>query len=494
MNRASGRSIGYWIFFGLILLAALVGILSQLFIASQMRLTGDDYCYNAVLSSEGFWKMQRTSYTEVSMYNGNRYALTLFSGLFGLFPMWGTPLLIITSILLWLWGAAGLIFELARRMDWQMKKGEAFLLSAVLLNFILVSAPDLQQSLFWRSGMLPYFLPLVGVVWLGWLVLIIQKRSLPGWFGVGLVWLLTLLFSGFSESGTALLIGLWGIGFLVSLILTARGRKAAQSWLWLTGAGLLGALIGLALLYYSPSTALRRVNLPDPLSIPALINLLFWNLKVFFWQAVMRRTTYLVLPVLLGLGLGIWLPQWAKAQNKLRWGRLIGSGASIVLTAGVLIALVFLPGTYIFADYPPPRALILAQFVMLLAEILGGIWLSELVKALLAVVIKGETARKVSFAVLGGVLIGTFLFAPILLVRATLPEIPRLRHWSALWQDRHEQLIQAGAANAAEVHVVELDSIVNDIAELSPDPGYWYNNCAEMYYGIDAIYADQPGW
>ena len=112
----------------------------------------------------------------------------------------------------------------------------------------------------------------------------------------------------------------------------------------------------------------------------------------------------------------------------------------------------------------------------------------------MAVIIKGEAARRVSFAILGAMLIATFLFAPFLLVKATLPEIPRLLHWSALWQDRHEQLIQAGAANADEVHVVELDSIVNDIAELSPDPDYWYNNCAEMYYGIDAIYADQPGW
>ena len=494
MNRESGRSTGYWIFFGMIFLAAVAGIFSQLFVASQMRLTGDDYCYNAVLSSEGFWKMQRTSYMEVSMYNGNRYALTLFSGLFGLFPGWGAPLLIITSILLWLWGGTGLTLELARRIDWQMKKREAFLLSAILMNFLLVSAPDLQQSLFWRSGMLPYFLPLVGVVWLGWLVFVLQRQSRPRWFGIGLVWLLALLFSGFSESGTALLIGLWGIGFLIALILTIRGRKAAYSWLWLTGAGLLGSLIGLALLYYSPSTALRRVNLPDPLSIPALINLLLWNLKVFFWQALMRRTLYLVVPVLFGLGLGIWLPQWPKAQNKLRWGRLIGAGAGIILTASVLIALIFLPGTYIFADYPPPRALILAQFVMLLAEILGGIWLSRLVKALLAVIIKGEAARRVSFAILGAMLIATFLFAPFLLVKATLPEIPRLLHWSALWQDRHEQLIQAGAANADEVHVVELDSIVNDIAELSPDPDYWYNNCAEMYYGIDAIYADQPGW
>ena len=494
MNRGSERSIGYWIVFGLILLTAAFGILSQLFVASQIHLTGDDYCYNAILAGDGFWKMQWTSYTEVSMYNGNRYALTLFSGLFGLFPVWGTPLLIAGSIVLWLVGATGLSFDLAGRMGWKIKKGEAFLFSAILLNFILVSTPDLQQSLFWRSGMLPYFLPLVGVVGMGWLVLIFQKSSLKRWIAVGLVFILALLFSGFSESGTALLIGLWGIGFLISIFLTIKRRKDAHIWMWLTGAGLLGSLIGLTLLYFSPSTALRRVNMPDPLSIPALVNLMLWNLKVFFWQALMRRTLYLVLPVLFGLGLGLWLPELVAAQTRSRWGRFIGAGIGIGVTTAALIALIFLPATYIFADYPPPRALILAQFVMILTEILGGIWLSVLVEKLIAKIIKGETARKVIFNALTVMLISAFLYAPFMLVRTTLAEKSRLLHWSQLWQERHEQLAQAGAANAAEIHVVELDHIINDVGELSPDPEYWYNNCAEMYYGIDAIYADQPGW
>jgi hypothetical protein len=33
-----------------------------------------------------------------------------------------------------------------------------------------------------------------------------------------------------------------------------------------------------------------------------------------------------------------------------------------------------------------------------------------------------------------------------------------------------------------------------DIGELDPDPGYWYNQCAAGYYGVDTISANQPGW
>lgn len=186
MKKGTDRTVFYWIFFSLIFIAAGAGAFSQLFTASQMHLTGDDYCYNAILVRDGVWKMQWTSYTEVSMYNGNRYALNLFSGLFGLIPVWGTPILIISSILLWLVGATGLTLEIVRCIGWEIKKVEAFLFSLILLNFILVSAPDLQQSLFWRSGMLPYFMPLMGIVLIGWLALALQRRSIRLWIRYGL--------------------------------------------------------------------------------------------------------------------------------------------------------------------------------------------------------------------------------------------------------------------------------------------------------------------
>ncbi|MBG0787459.1 MAG: hypothetical protein H0S79_20400, partial [Anaerolineaceae bacterium] len=457
--------------------------------------SGDDYCYNAILARDGVWKMQWTSYTEVSMYNGNRYALNLLSGFFGLNPVWGAPILIFTSVALWLLGATGVTLEVSRQIGWNIKKIEAFLFSLVILNFILVSTPDLQQSLFWRSGMLPYFLPLVGIVLMGWLGLILHRRSVKSWFGLSLEFMLALLFSGFSESGTALLIGLWGVGFLVSLYGYFKDQSKGRYWLGLTGIGLLGSLIGLALLYFSPSTALRRLNMPDPIGIMALIKLLLSNLKVFFWQALMRKTLYLVLPVAFGLGLGFLLPKLPLFESKKRaWLRFIGAGVVIGVLAVFLVALIYLPATYIFADYPPPRALILAQFVMVAAEVSGGIWLSVLLRKLAFKIIRGDNSRKVVFGVLSLLLIGSSIFAPFTLVKGTLSEAPKVLRWSRLWVNRHEDLVQAGLENAEEVHVIQLDHVINDVGELSPDSEYWYNNCAEMYYGIDAIFADQPGW
>jgi len=85
-------------------------------------------------------------------------------------------------------------------------------------------------------------------------------------------------------------------------------------------------------------------------------------------------------------------------------------------------------------------------------------------------------------------------YAPVSLIQTGVNRWPLFSKWARFWDVRHQVLLDAGEQNVRVVHVDELDSLIKDIAELSPNPDYWYNNCAEMYYGVNAIYADQPGW
>ena len=47
---------------------------------------------------------------------------------------------------------------------------------------------------------------------------------------------------------------------------------------------------------------------------------------------------------------------------------------------------------------------------------------------------------------------------------------------------------------AREIEVVLIDHIIPDVAELAPDPNFYYNNGAEWYYDIRSLAANQPGW
>ncbi len=430
------------------------------------------------------------------MYNGNRFALNLFSGLFGQLPVVGTPLLIIFSISLWIISIAGIIREASHIVYRHIDLLESFLYSEVLLSLVLVSAQDIEQSLFWRSGMLPYFLPQVGILLIIWIVLRTTRRRERLWLSYSIIFILGLLFSGFSETGTFLLLGMWGIGLFVSLIRTRTGEQRFRLLLVNFGLLLISALVGFTLLYFSPSTALRRVNMPEPLPANTFISLLLSNLKVFFWQAVMRRALYLLLPIAFGLFLGFWVRKAAGNPHgdMLKFWKIIAVGACILASGLVLIALVFLPSTYIFADYPPDRALILAQFVIIFTGTSGGIWLAVVIQRLISSLNMKSQTKGVINSVLSIVLTIFLLVAPVMQIRTALRDLPKYAKWSRLWDERNQILVIAGRENKEQVHVIQLDHIINDVGELSPDPDYWYNNCAEWYYGIDSIIADQPGW
>ena len=497
-HRTFRKGIFYLIVLGVFLSVSLGGIVSQLLLGSQTRLTGDDYCYNAVLAQEGFWGMQSRSYLEVSMYNGNRYSLTLFSGILGLFPALGTPVIIIFSVLGWLAGLVLLLRKISNHYHLELTQLECLLIAASFVCLILWSAPHPDQSLFWRSGMLPYFMPLVGGTWLIVLFLSFIAKQKYRWYTAGLLFLLAILVAGFSETGAMVQLGLWGLMLTYSLIALVPGKRLSYKKILMIVMILAGTLVAFALMYYSPSTALRRDRMNEPLALGPLLSLLGLNLKVVLYQALMRRTIHLVIPMLFGFGLGLILynrtRQELKVPSRGYWKSLVLYGLGISISAILLILCVLLPATYIFSDYPPERALILSQAILTAAEMMGGIWLAYLMMSLFYVIPSvSKSTSKVQIAV-GLLFLMSVFYAPVSLIQTGVNRWPLFSKWARFWDVRHQVLLDAGEQNVRVVHVDELDSLIKDIAELSPNPDYWYNNCAEMYYGVNAIYADQPGW
>jgi hypothetical protein len=213
----------------------------------------------------------------------------------------------------------------------------------------------------------------------------------------------------------------------------------------------------------------------------------------------MRRTVFTLLPILFGLALGLYFPKHdddagAGKTGRGKWKSFILWPVGLVVATLLLVVLILLPASYVFADYPPPRALFLAQVVLVFSGITGGLWSAYLLRHLLSSVVKSARLRMVALPALSFILIVIVLFASFDLIRSAAAEYPKARKWARLWDERHQVLVEAGRNNADEVHVIELDRLITHIAELSPKPNYWYNNCAEMYYGINQIYADQPGW
>jgi len=442
--------------------------------------------------------MQTRSYWDVSMYNGNRYSQTLFSGLAGLLPISGNGLLVISCLIAWITGSTCLVHWVSKQLHIRLNLFEDFVIIWSYACLVLWSTQSLDQSVIWRTAMIAYFMPIVAFTWLlMFMIWIAESGGSKWWQYIGL-FLTSIITAGFSETGTAVQGGFLGLVMLVIIFLIIS-KRSIKGFFFPLFISVLGMLIGLALLYFSPVTEIRRSTLPEPIAVHELIALLGLNIKVYLWQAIMRRTLTVVIPFVFGLGLGlIYLLDQRKmnAQErcKITWRHWTLFMVLLPLVSLFLIACVMLPGTYIQVSYPPGRALILAQTVLTLTCIFEGILIILLIDSIFD--LTRLNALWIQRVLWGLCLLMLFsvLISSILLIKQNADKLPFFDRWSRLWDIRHEELLDAGQNNVKEIHVIQLDHVINDVGELSPDPDYWYNNCAEMYYGIDEIYADQPGW
>jgi hypothetical protein len=340
-----------------------------------MRLSGDDYCYAAHLGQGSFWQAQVNSYLEVSTYNANRFSLTLFSGLVGLFQPVVNGFLPGIVIVVWL---AGLVFAL--RMVFQNLKLRVplwlCLLVALFIEFItFYQAPDIGQSLYWRSGMLPYMLPIVGNTYLFAILLWTWNKNSQSWSTLLGVFLLAFISGGFSEVGVFFQMSWLGLMWLVTWVADHRPNIKTSSKTMIFLVAMSATVLALVLLVASPTNQMRRG--PDS-SSPGLLQLLeivgLYTVKFFarsFRDQPIPTIYSIVIATLFGMivfyPLGVRLKPATSLKRILFWVVIFG------LSYFVLIAVSSIPFAFIQSAEPEPRAQIVTRFVMTLSLALSGI-------------------------------------------------------------------------------------------------------------------------
>jgi hypothetical protein len=478
----------YWgTFLALILAAPLI---AYIFMGTFIRLIGDDYCYAWILRQNGFWKAQIVSYLQVSMYNGNRYSLSLFSFLADLFKPAVNGWLPGLVILLFVLGITLVLRQTARLAN--VTTHWLFILvgAEFLCTMTLSQAPDLYQILYWRTGMLTYLAPVIANTFLLALILWQWKTDHPSYLAAAAAFILALCAGGFSETGFALQITtlvMLSAGYALSM---KKNQRKEQWSLWICLSALLGTILAGLLLALSPTNQARLGDLPPQPDWITLIQSTIQNVRIF--SVITLKTLFL--PTLIGfflpLGASLLFFTSQLPQNTRRVPTiLIRMGLDLVL-GFILLCACFLPSAYIQSSYPGLRALIPARFVMVLIIAIAGWLMGQMVVILFRQVF---SASRVLWAVTICILGLTTLYS-IWTFPKILAEQPKFTRWALLWDERDLSIRKASNQNIRNLEVMQLDHLIPDVGELDPEPGYWYNQCAAGYYGVDAISADQPGW
>ncbi len=465
---------------------------------ANMRYSGDDYCYSANYTQHGFFGSQVYAYLKINWYNGNRFSLNLFSALTDLFGPYASSLWPALALLLWLAGLALLLRKAGRLAGLELPPPANLLAAEMLVFYTLSQTPDIDQSLYWRTGMLTYLAPiLTGLLLAVVLAQAMRSERRLGWYCLA-SGLLALAAAGFSETAAVVLAaGLWlALLFLLAAWKLRASRMARSGFLAALGA-LAGTGAGMVLLALSPTILMMQPHLK---TMPDLLEVV--RLSLVFTRRFLSVLKSNPLPILsVGaafLALALVTLTGRDWIRRLKWRQPLLAMLAVGLAACLLIFSSMLAYSYVQNAYPEPRAVIIPQFVFVCAAALGG-WLAGLE---LLVLMKdsqlkharGQASLFRLLAAAGGLVLVAGMLAPGWNARVWYAEQPRYQRWSAYWDRRDGQIRAYQEQGVLDVRVMEIDHIIPNVVELSGNSQWLYNRCAAGYYRVNTITADLPGW
>ena len=516
---------------------------SMMLMGTTARYMQDDYCYAASLRGD-FWQRQVNAYLTETTFSGNRFSLTLMTGVDELFGPGFIRVVPPLTLLVWL---VFLYFFIRQIPGLDRKEAfnrlEALTAAAALEVFTMAMAPNWVQVYFWRAGMLPYLAPLVSGTLLMGLLARILKQGGGNWFLAIAVFLTAFLTGGFSEMEVMVELAMLALGML-SLLLFGKWQKRIVTQFALALAGCLAAL---ALILFSPMNFLRMQRSYSEYAPLMQTILNSFDGGLTFYLATFYRSNLYYAAALLTFGLLAWMVADRMKLTVPPIQKILLRSVLWVISGYLVTVAAMIPGFYAESSYPSDRALIIPRFISLLlggglgwmlgiafstikkkgashvlliiasvaAMLVDVFWLIDM-KAQFHPPAFPETRAWVqthiglSLAILAGVAALSILLAlkgkrklalSLSLILMILPlgltaarftvEYPLMRERAVLWDGRDAQIRQMAGSGQTDLVVPAMNSLAG-ILELSDYSGFWVNNCAAAYYHVHSISAVEP--
>jgi hypothetical protein len=468
-----------------VILIPLASLLIFAYMGTFMRYISDDYFSAASLQEYGFWGAQ-SYWWKIWTGRYSFIALILFVDLLGLRVY---PILPGLFILLWLLSISWSAYQLLSRISFPRKKLVSISLAGMITWISLRSLVQYPEVVFWKTGICNYSIsPILYSLFLGTLYHRLQKATPARVWEMIVALVLAFVAGGFSETGVAVQITLLGGGYFLAL---KKNSSRKDALLFLIPA-LAGSILSMVIMSLSPGNLERAGDLDNVFQIPDIwprFYISFSQALSFIPRWFVERTTLAGLAFLFGMLLYLVYSPVSQAKSLKQIVKMFIE-SSMYVFVGIWAA--FAPSFIIRGYAPPERAMLIPFFLISCLVILWG-WLAA---SLLNLFFK-KTRTCLPQLVIVGLVYIVLVYGPIATLSANLKLIPTLRTYSNLWDER-DQLIKE-AVNRGERTIVvtnfqkhrELRVLDNSslwiVGDLEEDPGYWINQGAAWYYGLDEL-------
>ncbi len=447
------------------------------------RYQADDYCMA--------WNAQRPFLDSIITWyksDSSRYAATALFTFIEKINRGPMPILTGLMLALWLAGTFYLLHKLQKALKLDIPPIASFLLTGLLVFYVPSFSPNQYQILFWRPALVTYTIPLALLTFLCTLLLIQAQNPVRKWRPL-IVTLVVILFffnGGFSETMAALQIGGLGLTFLVIFFLA---KCESRNWtLILVGGALLGSLMAMATLYFSPATAMRQGLIGPPPDLFNLFKMSFTFGFQFMYISLKELAFQFVIIMLTSMLLAYCLFNVPGRGAGLHPTSLVTVIFSLPLFVYLVIVCICAPSAFGESTYPEPRVLVTAYTFMVAFIItegfIFGICLGLLHQHSSELPPTGLRVFSIMFLLV-------LSLYPLYSNRKLLQDLPDYQKRAIAWDARDAQIRTLAEQGQQEITITAVDSIAS-LMELGPESSMWVNTCAAYYYGVQSITAELP--
>ncbi|HJS19051.1 MAG TPA: DUF6056 family protein [Anaerolineales bacterium] len=452
-------------------------------LGTYSRYGGDDYCEAArVRASSPLAAVFDRYFDEDWPRPTMRYSNLLFVGISESLGRYNMPITMAFMVVLWFVGCVWSVCEIRRflKIDWAFWVD--LFLGLIFGFFCIKLAPNLFETVYWRSAMMTHFAPLVfGLLLLSFLIRqarISESRSPSLWIYFFIL-AATYVIAGFSEPPTTTL--LTAIPLLMITVWLWGKPPAKRRHLALLGAVFAGAFLGLLTMLLSPASA--DAAQAKTLNIIQLLSDSFRYSYQFIVDSLRTQPLPLFLCMLIPFIL-VWLDQQLRpSELSHKQKRAIEIAMiSIPILVWLLIAAGFSPSAY-GQSFPVERMRFLGRAIMIAALMLEGLLLGLLMGR-----VKFQANLTPQRTVLAVLFVVTAIGYPVrTTVNILQSELPEYRTRAEQWDARDAAMRAMKNDGVRDLTVPFLSTEV--IQDLGDRSGFRLNRCASVLYGVDSILA-----
>jgi hypothetical protein len=443
--------------YGLSFMLSAAAILFVAYIGFSNRYLYDDYCYAAFTKNQGFSHCLITNL----LHTNGRFSQMCLLCLMDLIQPVGFQLSVgFSQILLFI-----SFFFLIKSFISNQNRLQVAVMAGFLQMILLILVPYIAHAIFWYSGMVTVIPSLIGYNFI--ICAIMEQSRLPrnNYFLIG-IFILAFITTGINETLTAVAIGSFILILFLSWIPFYKFLNIPRIPLFIA---LLGAFAGFIVMSTLPGTSARISGYEQPASLIKLITVIFGNARESL-ITIFHNDYGVTLFLLIGIG-GLLSGLLIRTNFASQRQKVIVSG-TLLLFGIITYTGSFLPAAYALNGNMPQRTMIIPLYFLVLQTFFSMFFLGNTVKIL--------ERSKIAW---GMSIIGLFLFWGMLKLYLPISQI--YSRYARGFDLRESQIVGALASGQNQIEVEPIVDSTDLFGDIKAQPGYWVNQCASNYYGIE---------